>query len=467
MKRAYKYILAAVLIAFSTTAYTQSLNSGYFTEGLTNRHDLNPAFGNDKSYFSIPLLGNVNVKMMGNFGYQDIVLDNPLYPASSSKKKTTFMNPYITDGLSGFNTGINKVNGQVLMSILSMGFKGKKSYTTLELNTRVLTDAKLPYELFEFAKNTGNKSYDIGDINLRVQSFAELAFGQSRQINSQLRIGAKAKLLLGIMNGTFEFKNVKADLSGENQWTVSGDATADISMKDFKYKTETKEYNNKYTGHESYNRINDVDLGKPLGGFGLGIDLGAEYKVNKDLSVSAALLDLGFIHWSNDMQAKNNSKSFTFGGFHDTSVTSDGGNTFDDQTDSYKDQISDFINLQDQGDKGGKTTTLGATVNLGAQYTLPAYRKLSFGLLSSTRLVSNYTWTECRLSANIAPVKWFDGGISVAMNSFALSIGWIANFHPKGFNFFVGMDHLIGQLSKEYIPLTSNASVSLGMNIAW
>ena len=32
---------------------------------------------------------------------------------------------------------------------------------------------------------------------------------------------------------------------------------------------------------------------------------------------------------------------------------------------------------------------------------------------------------------------------------------------------FIGMDHILGKTSKEMIPLSSNASITLGMNIAW
>ena len=183
--------------------------------------------------------------------------------------------------------------------------------------------------------------------------------------------------------------------------------------------------------------------------------------------MSAAVTDLGFINWTNNMQAANRAKTFTFNGFHDTSVTSDGGNTIDDQTDKYSDQLADFANLKDEGDQGKRTTGIGATINLGAEYVLPAYKNLKFGALSSTRLYGKYSWTEGRVSANISPLKWIDGGINFAVNSFTASMGWIVNFHPKGINLFVGMDHLLGKQSKEGIPLSSNASVNVGFNVAW
>src|SRR5574344_305623 len=468
MKRINKYMIAVAMFAFSGAALAQGLNSGYFTNDFKYRHDLNPAFGNEQSYVSMPGLGNLNVKTQANFGYKDVLYNNPDYPANSDKKMTTFMNPNIEDGLSGFSKGNNRLTAEINENIFSAGFKAFHGYNTIEMNVRVALGASLPYELFEFARNTGNQSYDIGDISLQSQSFVEFALGHSHQINDKLRVGGKLKFLFGVGRADFVFKDVKADLSSNNKWTISGDAQADVSAKGFKYESETKDYNQQTAGHQSYERVKDVKIdGAGLGGFGMAIDMGAIYKINEDITVSAALLDLGFISWKNDVQATNNSKSFTFDGFHDTSVTSDGNNTIDDQNDKYGDQISDFANLQDKGDNGSRTTGIGATMNFGCEYILPAYRNLSFGLLSSTRINGKYSWTEGRLSANVAPLKWIDGGFNFAVSSFAASMGWILNIHPKGFNFFLGMDHILGKMSKEGIPLSSNASVSMGINFTW
>ena len=463
-----KYILAVALLASGITASAQGLNTGYFTEDYKFRHDMNPAFGNEQNYVSIPALGNINVGMHGNFGYQDIVMNNPQYGITSDKKMTTFMNPYIStgDALDGFSKGNNRLIGQVNLALLSAGFKGFGGYNTIEVNVKSSVGLSLPYELFAFAKNTGNQTYDIGDINAQALGYAELAFGHSRQINDKLRVGAKVKLLFGGARADLKMQDLKADLAGDDQWLVSGKADAQMSMKGFTYLSDTKEYNDPSKG--SYDYVNDVDVdGAGLGGFGLAFDLGGEYKINEDWTVNAALLDLGFIRWSNNMKAINRTDQFRFNGFHDLSVTSKHGETIDDQIDSYGDQLADFANLSDQGDQGGRTTGIGATLNVGATYNLPTYRKLTFGVLSTTRINGAYSWTEGRLSANWKPLKWLDGGISFAANSFTTSMGWMINIHPKGYNLFVGMDHLLGKQSKEGIPLSSNASVALGMNIAW
>lgn len=468
MKRLATYMMTAAMTLCGTAVTAQTMNSAYFTGDYKYRHDLNPAYGNEQNYISWPALGNLNVSTHGNFGYGDVVMNNPMFGKGSDKKMTTFLNPYISssDALSGFSKGNNRISGNVDITILSAGFKAFGGYNTIELGARTSFGMSLPYELFEFAKNTGNKSYDIGDVTANATAFAQLAFGHSHQIGDKLRIGAKVKFLFGGARADLKMENLKADLTADDKWTVTGKATANVSMKGFTYLESEEEYNDPQRG--TYRKVDDIDIdGAGLGGFGMAFDLGGIYKINRDWTVSAAVVDLGFINWSNNMQATNRSQSFIFNGFHDTAVKSDHTNSLDNQADKYGDQIADFANLSDEGDQGSRSTGFGATVNVGCEYTLPVYRKLTFGLLSSTRINGDHTWTEGRLSANVAPLKWLDGGINFAVNSYTASMGWVLNIHPKGQNFFIGMDHLLGKTSKEFIPLSSNASVCVGFNVAW
>ena len=474
MKRFGKYILAAAVASACCNVMAQGLNSGYFTEDYKFRHNLNPAYGNDHNYISLPALGNINVRTHGNFGLGDVIFDNPRYGIDSDRRKTTFMNPYISndDALKGFSSGNNRINADVDITLLSAGFRAFGGYNTLSVDARTNVGASLPYSLFEFAKNTGNRTYEIGDISMHAQSFVQIALGHSHNIGDRLRIGAKLKLLFGAARGDLQITDMRADLSGQDRWTMSGKAVANMSMKGFVFKEKEKEY--RQDGKGTYRYVNDVDVDDPgLGGFGMALDLGATYRINQDWTVSAALIDLGFINWDNDIQAVNRQETFEFDGFHDVSVKKydQNGNLKDNslksQGDGYADQFSQFANLSSDGDKGSRKAGIGATLNVGCEYTFPLYRKLHFGLLSSTRFNGKYSWTEGRLSANVAPLKWIDGGVNIAVNSFTTSCGWIVNLHPKGLNLFVGMDHILGKTSKEYIPLSSNASVNVGFNVAF
>ena len=150
------------------------------------------------------------------------------------------------------------------------------------------------------------------------------------------------------------------------------------------------------------------------------------------LTLSAALLDLGFIKWNNGLKAKM-IHSYTFKGFENPiSVKPDEGQPgdIDDELDNLGDQFEEFIKFRDEGTVSSRTTKLATTMNIGAEYILPYYKNLKFGLLSSTHFNKPFTWSEARLSANVAPVRWFEASVNYAISSFGSSLGWVLNFHP-------------------------------------
>ena len=460
------YCLACALTAAAGLAQGQDLNSGYFIQDYKYRHQMNPAFGNDQNYVAIPILGNVNMRMQGNFGLGDILFQNP----ANGKYEYTFMHPdvSVSDALSGFSKGKNRISADLGLTILSGGFKAFGGYNTIELRSRTSMGGVLPYELFEFAKNLRNKDYEFDNIRVNAVSFAELAFGHSHQINDRWRVGGKVKLLFGLGRANVKIDGMTASFTG-NTWLLnSGDAKAEVNMKGIEFKNTTDEY--RLGGTYEHVDLGSTDISKfGLSGMGLGIDLGAEYEILDGLKASAALVDLGFISWKNNMLLRQKSGTFTFNGFHDLKLKSEAtnGTSFDDQMDGYADQFSNFVNFENLGDQGGTSSALAATLNLGVEYALPCYKPMAFGLLFQQHFAGAFSWTEGRLSANWTPLKWLDGGVNVAVNTFTTSAGWIVNIHPKGFNIFLGMDHILGKQTKEFIPLNSNMQFSLGMNVAW
>jgi hypothetical protein len=360
------------------------------------------------------------------------------------------------------------------VDIVSVGFRAFKGYNTVEVRERNSIGLMLPYEFFELAKDLRNRDYVINDLGLRGQSYVEIALGHSHQINDNLRVGAKVKALLGGGRAELTMNDMHATFR-EDKWLLQGQAKGELSLKGATFLTEHKDYESE-TRTGGYNQVNDIDVdGTGVSGFGLGVDLGAIYELKETgidaingLKVSASLNDLGFISWSNNLLVENNGKPFTFDGFKGVDVKKgDGRHTMSKEGDRIKDELTDFVALQDRGDQGSKSTALAATARLGVEYPLPMYNKVSFGLLGTHRFNGDYSWTEGRLSANWKPLKWLDGGINFAVGSLATSMGWVLNVHPKGFNFFIGMDHILGKTSAEFIPLSSRASANIGMNITW
>lgn len=450
-----KYIKTAIISAtavLSFGAVAQNTNSAYFTEGYNHRYQLNPAFDNEKNFISIPGVGNINVATHGTIG-----LDNIFYNVDG--KTTTFMNPAVDASFLNDINDVSRLAGDVNINLLSAGFKAFNGYNTVSINVRGNLNTHLPKTIFSFMKEgVENKTYDISDFDAHADMYGEIALGHSHKLGDKWRVGGAVKFLLGGANIDAKFNKAELTL-GEDEWSAITNAEVQASVKGLTYEHDI----NKETGHEYVSGM-DVD-GTGLNGFGMAFDLGAEFKPNQDWAFSAALLDLGFINWNNNMVASTGGdKSFTTSTYS-FNVDEDAPNNFSDEFDMMMNDLSALYELEDEGDAGSRTTTLGATLNLGAEFTLPVYRNLKFGLLNSTRIQGDYSWTEFRLSANINPVKPFSAGANFAVGTYGCSFGWLMNVNVTGFNMFVGMDHFMGKLTKQGLPLSSNASVNMGINI--
>lgn len=457
MKNLNKYLAVAVMVGAATGVSAQALNSGYFLDGYLFKHQLNPALESDKAYFSIPVLGNINIGTRGNIG-----LGNFLYPTANGGL-TTFMNSSISaeEFLNGLSTN-NKLAMNLDMSILSAGFRAWGGFNTIDIGLRSHTALNIPKDMLEFMKvgQSGPTTvYDMGDMGMSSANYVEVALGHSRQITDKLRVGAKVKFLLGGMYADMSLKNTHVTLS-ENEWVVSANGEMNIAAKGMTVPE-------KDGGLVDFDNIEYDSPG--LSGFGLGIDLGATYEVIENLTVSAAVKDLGFMGWSNNTYASTNNEAWRFGGFEDLSFSDDKEeDKLENQLDALGDDFEDYANLHRRSTGEKLSKALAATLVVGAEYALPMYDKLSFGLLSTTRFNGPYTWSEGRLSANVSPLSWLEGGVNVAVSTFGTSAGWILNLHPKGFSIFLGMDCLVGKVNPQFIPVNNaNASFSCGFNVTF
>lgn len=452
MKLNIKSVAAVLAISVASVASAQNLQSAYFTDGYLYRYQSNPAFDNERNFIAMPALGNLNLGVKGTLS-----LDDVLYNVDG--KTTTFLNPAV-DANEFLNAiGDNsRFGSDFKVGILAVGFKAFKGYNTISLNVRGNLNSRIPTTFMRLLKEgVQNKTYDISDLSMHADAYAELALGHSHKINEKLRIGGALKFLVGAGNVDAQFDQAHLTL-GENSWDIVVEGQLQSSIKNLAYKHDI----NNNTKHEYVDGMDIDEFG--VNGFGVAVDLGAEYKLNNDWSFSAAVLDLGFINWSNNMLASTNGvKSFTTDSYT-FNVDDEATNNFDDELDLMRDDLTALYELEDMGDQGARSKMLAATINVAAQYTLPVYRNLKFGLLNTTRLQGDYTWTEFRLSANVNPVKAFSAGANFAAGTYGCAFGWVMNVNVPGFNFFVGMDHLITKLSKQGVPLTSKADLSLGIN---
>jgi hypothetical protein len=445
--------VAAVAAVGSSLASAQNTESAYFTDGYLYRYQMNPAIANDANFVAIPGVGNVNVELGGSLN-----LKNILYNVNG--RTSLFLNPNVSaaEVLNNLNDK-NRVGVDAKIGILSAGFKAFGGYNTISINARTSVGVSVPRELFSLLKEgVENKTYDISNLGARATAWAEIGFGHSRQINNQWRVGGTLKLLIGAADFDADLREAQLELA-ENEWKITADGELNSSMKGLTYKSKT----NTRTGRTYVDGI-DVD-GAGIGGFGVAVDLGAEYRINEDWNVGVSVTDLGFISWNNNWVGSTNGVQTVNTDDYSFNVDGDASNSFSSEWHNLRDKLSNIYQLSNLGDQGSRTTMLGATTYVAVDYTLPVCRQLKFGLINSTRIQGDYSWTNFRLSANATASKALSAGVSVAYGTFGTSFGYILNIHPRGFNVFVATDHSPKKFAKQGVPLTSNATVNFGLNI--
>jgi hypothetical protein len=447
--------MAALMAASGVLAVSaQNTNSGYFLDNYTYRYQLNPAFGNDMNFVSFPGLGSPDLAMRGNLHLTEIfhVVDG---------RTVLFTNPAVSSSVLDGLSSTSKLGAELKINLLSGGFKAWGGYNTVSVSARAAVHAGLPKSLFELAKEgVSNRTYDIRNLSASAMGYAEIALNHSRDIPQVpgLRAGAAMKFLVGLANFEADFREANLTL-GENEWIARTNADIYANIGGLRYETDLSD-----NGHRYVSGI-DMDGDGSFGpnGFGMAFDLGASYEW-RDFNFSLGLLDLGWISYSGTKHASTNGVRTVTTDAYVFNADEDASNSFESEWDRFSDDLAELYQLTDNGDCGTRSVALGATLNVGVDYTLPVYRRLHFGLLSSSRFDRHFTWTEVRLSANVNPVDCFSADINVACGTFGASFGWMLNFWHRGFNIFLGMDHTPGKLSKEGIPLNSNGSFNFGIN---
>lgn len=454
-------ILLMVICALPANA--QFLRTSYFMEGSHYRMQLNPALTPTKGYFNIPVVGAVNATVSStSLSYQDVIdiIDN----GDSFYKSSDFM---------GRLKDKNNLNVNFNTEILSAGWYKGQNFWSFNVGLRADIGANITKSMFsflnemdEFEDSWRNSNYDISGQRLDVNSYVEVGMGYARQINSRLSVGGKLKFLLGAGNMNLKMNEVtmKANLPSDEDISYfehlqMDDVNSPAKINDLRNKINA--YHAKLTVdarlESSCKGLNlpeengyiddfDFDAGKMgIAGYGFGIDLGASYKVLDNLTVSASVLDLGFISWSKGSTKVATTTGANFEMEGSTYITGiDPNNPAGTimaiqkniellQTDakSYMDRVSggdvlDYEMLQlktDEQAAKSRKSRLAATMVFGAEYGL-LNNKLGFGVLSTTRFLQPKTLTEITFSANYRPKNWINATLSYsAIQSLGKSFG--------------------------------------------
>lgn len=438
--------LVAGSLLLGMTVHAQYLRTSYFMEGTSSRLELNPGLQPMRGYFNIPVLGSFNVGTSSNvLGINDIidVLDSG---------EDIFLN----DDLYSRLKSDNRLNVNLKTDVLSFGWYAGKGFWNVNVGLRADVGASIPQSMFEYLRrvnNTEDINGSFSNMNFNLNAYAEIGLGYFRQITEKLSVGGRVKVLLGIARAEMAVDNfdiyvddalTNGDYTELNPYQTYGSATVNARVS-------TTMKGGGLSFDETTGQIDGFDIdGSNFGiaGAGFGIDLGASYKVWDNLTVSAAVLDLGFIKWKEG----------------ETTVAAPANGSFEVTGSNYQDFLDgDFLSMdrfnfvQDKEAAEDTKTTLASTILLAGEYGL-LDNKLSVGAIYTARFAEPKTLNELTFSATYRPKNWFNiaasySPIQAGGKSFGLALKLGALFLGTDYMYFGNSSKAVNAFIGLSIPL--------------
>ena len=441
-------VVATVLLAWACPASAQYLRTSYFMENAQYRMQLNPALAPAKGFVHLPGIGHVNASVRSNtLGLDDVIdiiknKDDADYFASDS-----FMSNLKDNNFALANAGTD---------LFVVGWwHNEHSFWSINFSIKADGDLNAQRNLFSFMRDMrgmesndySNYERDMGKQELNVNAYGEIGLGYTHRFNDRISAGVRVKGLLGVGNAHLEINKavIKTNLEGvapDIDWSTAGpeelmaakgtasvevDAMLESSFDGLEYVTSSQGY------------IDELEFeAKNMGvsGFGAGIDIGVSGRVADGLSLSAALVDLGFIKWSKGSTKVAHANTADLG--FDTENPGD-ILRFSDVVGSGEVLNLDMMRLYiDENDAKSRTTSLIPSMVLGADYTF-AGDKLSLGLLYTNYFARVRNESEFTMSVNYKPSNFV--GLTASYSP-VLCGGKSVGFALKLGPLFVGTDYM-------------------------
>ena len=455
-------MVLGILFTVHCAGYAQFLRTSYFMEGTHYRQQLNPALAPGRGYLNLPVIGTFNASVNSStLGYQDVmdIIDN--------SEGSDF---FTSDAFIKKLDNVNNLNVNLSTDILSAGWYKGKNFWSFNIGLRNDIGASIPKSMFEFLREMDGLSGDdwkrLSNINQKVQgqsleinSYAEVGVGLARNITSRLTVGARVKALLGVGNLRLDINNISVTSNLSGSENIDWNNPTIEQLQNLRGSAEIKvdavlENSSKLIElSEKDGVIDEIDFGTfGLAGYGLGIDLGASYKLMDKLTLSASLLDLGFMKWSK----KNTSVAKATADQSYNLINSSERDEFVDKVSSGEVLNFDMLNMTlDKSAQEDRSTSLTSTLVLGAEYELLG-DWLAVGALYTGRFAKPETLNELTFSANCRPKNNLNLALSYSVwQGSGKTFGVAAKLGP----IFVGTDYMF--FGKD----TKNLNAYIGFSI--
>ena len=452
MKRTLYTLLVATLLATTSLTNAQQVQTLYFLENAPMRHIINPAFQPVSGfYLTFPVIGYTSVWAGNNaFTMHDFIFNDP-----TTGNTITPFHPNANPDWLAKKPANMLIDVDLHTNILSFGARTRKNgYFHFGISEHITTGVNLGKQFFGINKLTSGVVGPFG-LGANATMYTEVAIGYSHRINDQWTVGGKLKALLGHAYLQADVENLAIETSLE-QLHAMGEgafmAAIPLPLPEITDATNNLE-------ELDWGSLNIEDYRNWIrpAGWGGAIDLGMTYKPIEYLQISAAITDLGMVHWTNTLQSSLSiDTTFTGVEVEYSDLTSDGTLQIDKLTDGIGNILPGYVDALHMGGistEKGINYMLMANLNVGIDANFWKNR-VSVGIYSHTRFNNKKITEEVTLGAAFRPCNWFNLAASYSfINGKWSNIGAALGFAPY--------DGLMLTLATDYVPLTyAKASIN-------
>ncbi len=484
MKRINK-VLAIFILAIASVANAQEVNTLFFLENAPMRHIVNPAFQPvSDGYVNFTPLGYMSIWS----GNNSLTMRDLIY--SYNGKTITALHPEGGDREALLNVfrKSTMINNEMTLNFLGFGFRYKeRGYININIMERIDAGVSLPQDMFRFLLGggmtdlTGVNTFSYKQLGMQLMAYTEFSGGYSYIINDEWTVGGKVKFLLGQAYMGFRNKDLKVDASAES-WRIYGDAdvavAAPLAISKLPERMSYKDFEN-YSFDQLYSDRVWQDYLKPSG-YGAAFDLGATYRPHKQVQISLAVNDLGFIYWTNGRKYNANIDT-AFVGVGDLkyedSLDEDYKFSGDSLWSDVKRHLEDFakgIHTDEGKDGFARMVNLKFVAGVDANFL---DNLLGVGIMSKTHLHNGRFYEEVTIGGAVRPCNWFNFALSYSLvnNGKFSNIGAGISIMPyDGVNMTLAADYIPTSYASEtkggtaFLPYrTKGFNVALGFSVVW
>jgi len=430
---------------------SQINNSLYFMPGVPQSNRINPAHQpNCNFYLGLPGVSPLRTNISSSsLAYGDLI-----YPHPSQDSLITFLHPLGSkQPLLDLLQPVNFILSELGVSLLSVGFRTGIGFFSFDVTTRVEGSINYPGDLARLMLNGAleGETYLLDGIGAEMSVFDEISLGWSGTFFDNLTVGARAKALFGVAN----LSTTNSELSvftSQDVWNIQSNMLfkssipfaevtyADDGMLDEIILDEELE-NFDPTSFSNYSLIRDYAFNSM--NFGLGVDIGVDYRPIDKLLVSASVLDLGYVNWKDGVNDVSYQMEYDFTGLEINPFQNPDDLSLGDQIDSSLTQLTDSLsNFLTFTPGGAYSKRLNTKLFVGASFSLTP--KISFGVLSRTDFLSEDIAQQFTASANLTTGRFANLSLSYSyINSYYKNIGAGVSFNVGPLNMYLISDNLL------------------------